>query len=69
MSVRIFVGKKIVGKKICHWQKILHFLATFFLPIRYLYLLAIRETSTMVGGDILILTCLFSSIDFLDLVS
>ena len=63
MSVRIFVGKKIVGKKI------LHFLATFFLPIRYLYLLAIRETSTMVGGDILILTCLFSSIDFLDLVS
>ena len=41
MSVRIFVGrinrwhkissvKKIVGKKICHWQKIRHFLPTCF---------------------------------------
>ena len=46
MSVRIFFGKinrwhkilsvkKIVGKKICHWQKNSSFFADmFFLPIR-----------------------------------
>ena len=41
MSVRIFVGKnlslvkKIVGKKIRHWQKNSLFFADFFFPIRY----------------------------------
>ena len=30
MSVRIFVGKKIVGKKICHWQKNSSFFGDFF---------------------------------------